>query len=246
MVHSVEKAFALLNAVAAHKDWIGVRELSRITGMKPPTAQQLLKTLLKTGYLEFDEEACKYRVGMAALLLGDSADASSRFGEFVKPYVDAIFEEHGETTAALGLERGAFISLYWRQSEKELVAAPPSTRIIPDPHGMASGMALLAWQGESFISNYIAERKLHPKELLESLKRTRGQGYAELVDFGKSGVAAYGVPVFDLSGKAVLSIGWSIPLVRFTPSLRKTVLERLSNVSAQMSGELKFQKGSTI
>ena len=69
LVQSVERALMLLNQVAWHGDWVGLRELARGTGLKVPTAQNLLKTLQAYGFLEFDERMRRYRIGLAALRL---------------------------------------------------------------------------------------------------------------------------------------------------------------------------------
>ncbi len=244
MVHSVEKAFLLLNTVAAKGDWVGVRELARMTGMKPPTAQQLLKTLQKTGYLEFDEESRRYRIGIAAIMLGNAVDGPSRIAEFTKLRIDAIYEEFKETTAVLTVERGVFISVYWRQCQKELASAPPATRVIPNPHGMASSKVLLAYQSKEFISNYITEKRIQNPEAFEaSLKEIRDKGYCELVNFNSSGVAAYGMNCFDATGKAVFSIGWSIPLPRYSDDIRDKALAKIKSSINEMGEILNFRKG---
>lgn len=243
MVQSLEKALALLNAVAAHGDWIGVRELSRVTGLKPPTAQQLLKTLQAANYLDFDETSRRYRIGIAALMLGHGSDAKARLGEFAKPFVDEIFEEFGETTVALACERSVYFNVYSRHCEKALATSIPSQRDIENPHLMACGQALLAWQGKDAIASYVKAKGLNggTAGVLALLGKVRECGYSELIDFNSSSVAAYGVPVFDVTGKLALSLGWSVPLARFDESLKERALSRLLSISAQMGASLGYK-----
>ena len=239
MIQSVEKAFRLLNAVATDGEWIGVRELSRITGMNPPTAQQLLKTLQEMNFLEFDPENRKYRIGMASILLGRSVDTTRRLADFSKPHVDEIFDEFGETTVALCVERGCFRPLYCKQCAKQLATAVPSEEDIMNPHLMACGQILLAWQEESFLETYITQRQLN-NQFITLMKKVKNAGFSELIDYNGSGVAAYGVPVFDSTQKVFMSIGWSIPLTRFGNEIRDKVLPRLLKISKDMSDSLNF------
>ncbi len=241
MIHSVEKAFKLLNAVASQGNWIGVRELSRLTGINPATAQQLLKTLQKTGYLDFDENSRRYKIGIAAVLLGNAVDIPDKIAEFAKPYIDQIFDEFNETTVAITMERGVMLSVYWRQSTRELSVAPPNRRIISNPHVTASGLALLSCQSQEFLSNYIS---IHPDindkdDFLSKLNYIKENGYAEAINLNNSGVAAYGAPAFDASGKAVLAIGWSIPLTRFTDEIKKQIISRILNSATEITEKLK-------
>lgn len=244
MIQSLEKALVLLNAVATHGSWIGVRELSRATGIKPPTAQQLLKTLQAFNYLEFDTDSRRYRVGIAALMLGHGIDSTDRLGEFSCPHIDRLFEETGETTVALACERGAYFCVYGRHCEKALATSMPSSHDLANPHIMAAGQSLLAWQGDAAIDAYIRSHGINggTAGLLERLAKIRVDGYAELIDFNKSSVVAYGVPVFDVSGMVALSIGWSVPLARFDASLRDRIVPRLLALSRAMGLALGFKR----
>ena len=54
MIQSVDRALKLLAIIASHKDWIGVREIARMAGLKASTCQNFLKTLQANGFLEFN------------------------------------------------------------------------------------------------------------------------------------------------------------------------------------------------
>ncbi|OGV39169.1 MAG: hypothetical protein A2X48_01555 [Lentisphaerae bacterium GWF2_49_21] len=200
-----------------------------------------MKTLQKTGYLDFDENSRRYKIGIAAVLLGNAVDMPDKIAEFAKPYIDEIFDEFNETTVALTMERGTFLSVYWRQSTRELSVAPPNRRIIPNPHVTASGLALLSCQSQEFLSNYISN---HPdikdkNGFLSILKDIKEKGYAEAINLNNSGVAAYGSSSLDASGKAVLAIGWSIPLTRFSDEIKKQIISRMLNSAKKITEKLK-------
>lgn len=243
MIQSVDKALALLNAVAAqHGEWIGVRDLARLTGLKAPTAQQLLKTLQARQYLEFDGDSRRYRVGIAAALLGRAADLGARLGTVAAPHVQALFREFGETTAALVCDRGVFQCVCCRACEKELATSAPPAGELADPHLLAGGQALLAWQDAVFLDSYIQTRHRHVDAagLKQQLHAVRAAGHAALLDYNRSGVAAFGVPVFDATGQVALALAVSMPLPRFDAALGQRLLSRLTE-AAQAAGH--FLKG---
>jgi len=241
MVQSVEKALSLLNAVARHGDWVGVRDLARQTGLKPPTAQQLLKTLQKAGYLEFDENIRRYRIGSAAMLLGSSVDKSARLGILSKPLVDALYEEFKETTVALSFDRGVFKAVYCKQCVKELASSAPSREDVENPHVMACGQALIAWLPPEEMDSYVRRHDVKDQaKFVVAMERVRAQGFAELIDYNKSGVAAYAATAFDAARRPVLSIGWSVPLARFNEDLKSKVLKRLAEAAKSLDAALNF------
>ncbi len=240
MVQSVEKALTLLTAVAKHGDWVGVRDLARATGLKPPTAQQLLKTLQKTGYLEFDAEIRRYRIGAGAMLLGNSLDRQARLAHLAKPQIDALYEEFKETCVALATDRGVFRAVYWRQCVKELASSAPSKEDVENPHVMACGQALLACLSQEELDFYIERQGLEKAQFMALMEAVRAKGYAELIDFQGSGVAAYSKAAYDTTGKAVLSIGWSIPLARFNDEIKAKALKRIDEAAKAIGASLSF------
>lgn len=245
-VQSVERALALLNHVAGHGEWIGVRELARATGLKVPTAQNLLKTLQVQGFLEFDERLRRYRIGLAALRLAERVDPVARLADFVHPYVAQVFAEFGETVAALAWVRGEAVTVDWRQAERPLTVTA-GRRFMKHPHCLATGKLLLAFQGEAFRRRYAGGEplcELQPnspgtvEDLLAEFLKVREQGYAEALDVQNSGVGAVAAPVFDANGAIVVALGCSAPLVRFAELQRAVVRRRLIEVAGRMSAAL--------
>ena len=238
MIHSVDKALVLLKAVAGHDDWIGVRELARQTGLKAPTAQQLLKTLQARQFLEFDDATRRYRIGLAAALLGRAADLPARLGSLAGPQVQALFREFGETTVALVCDRGLFHCVCACPCEKELATSVPSPADLANPHLMASGLALLAWQDAPFLDAYLKARGLENAAFIKRLEAVRRAGFAEAIDDHHSGVAAYGAPVFDAAGHVILSLGLSVPLPRFKAALGKRLAARMLETALTLGNAL--------
>ncbi|OGV81500.1 MAG: hypothetical protein A3K19_26050 [Lentisphaerae bacterium RIFOXYB12_FULL_65_16] len=246
MVQSVDKALVLLNEVARHGDWVGVRELARATGLKPPTAQSLLKTLQAHGFLEFDAQARGYRVGLAALRLADGADRLTRLADFARPFVRELFAEFGETVAALTLVQDQAVVLEWQQAEHAL-AVIHARKVIERPHFMASGLVLIAYQDVVFRQRY-AERvqsddagQNMPKnaaQLLKILDQVRAQGYAETCNARGSGIGAVSAPVFDATGHVAMALACSAPLARLNDGLRERQRASVISTAARMSAAL--------
>lgn len=243
-IQSVERALRLLQEVAAQGDWVGVRELARATGLKPPTAQNLLKTLTSCGFLEFSESTRRYRLGLAALRLAEAADSRSRLADFAREDVDRLSQEFGETVAVLTYDQGRAVVIDWREADHPLAATHPS-RVITEPHPMASGQVLLAYQPREVQEAYAASMTLQgrnlpatPAELLALLGQVRERGYAETSDVRGSGIAAVSAPVLDGAGRLVMALAVSMPATRVTVAMRARMRERTIASARSMSERL--------
>jgi IclR family acetate operon transcriptional repressor len=226
-IQSVERALLILDAVAREETWVGVREIARRTGLKAPTAQQLLKTLQNRAYLEFDPQQRKYRIGLAAALLARGGDPLAKLGDFIRPHLDRLFEAYGETVLALTYRERAFRIAACRPSLKLLtVIPPPAGAVVEQPLAWASGRLLLAAQPEEVQRQYAQDA-----EALEHLRRIATAGFAETRDLEGSGVVALAVLVRRRE-EPLLALGWSVPLCRFTNDLRARVLTDLREVAA--------------
>ena len=246
MIQSVDRALKLLAIVASHKDWIGVREIARMAGLKAPTCQNLLKTLQANGFLEFNAATRRYRVGLAVFSLAESIDPIGRMRDFAKPYVESIFAGFDETVAVLTLYHGKIVVVDWRCGDHPLSAQEPR-RVIDQAHFMASGQVLLAYADELFRRNYM-EKEFRPNlgknvpatpaELDATLARVRSQGYAVTADACGSGIAAVSAPVFDATGAIAMAVACSAPLARFDKTRRGQILGQLLDLTREMTTAL--------
>jgi len=218
MVQSVERALQLLTAVAARPDGAGVRELARACGLKAPTAQALLKTLAAHEFLAFDGERKQYRIGVAAARLAAGSPLAA-LRTFVRPAVDRLYAQFGETVAALAWLDGRAQVIDWRQSEHPLAVTHPEKEVL-EPHRLASGRILLAYQPAEVQHGYLAGLAEPTAELRAELARIREACWAETENLGGSGIVAVSAPVFDGAGELVLALATSLPQVRCDAATR--------------------------
>lgn len=246
MVQAVDRALRLLREVARHPEGIGVRALARKTGLKAPTAQNLLKTLLAQRFLDFDPDTRRYSVGISALQLAETADPFARLARFSRPYTDRLYAELGETVAVLTMHRGTAVVVQWRQSNRPL-AVTHSRRAVDHPHLMASGLVLLAFQEPAFRQAYVEQHLSEDSQpftqeqrtrLLASLEAVRRHGVAETCNIAASGIAAVAAPVEDACGKLLLAIGCSAPMSRADAGRRARMRAATTRTAEAMTTDL--------
>ena len=71
-IQSIDRATAILKALASGPRRLGVRELADRLGLARPTVHGLLQTLQSHGFVEQDRSSEKYQLGPGLLQLGYS------------------------------------------------------------------------------------------------------------------------------------------------------------------------------
>ena len=139
-VQSIDRAFAILEFIAASDAPVGVTAIAHSTGLAPATAHRLLRSMQARGYVQHVAER-KYALGTAALRLGASAQRSVATG--ARPHLAQLVAATGETANLAVLEGDDVV--YVAQS-----SSPHMLRMFAEvgrhvlPHSTAVGKALLS------------------------------------------------------------------------------------------------------
>ena len=246
MIQSVERAFRILQTVAACDSWMGVREVARAVELKVPTTQNILKTLTACGYLEFSPRFRAYRLGLAPLLLVERSSPIARLADFVYSDLKRFFDLFGETTICCTMLGGRVVIVQTFTSSEPL-AVIHSNRVVVHPHCLASGRLLLAYASEELVTNYIRTTPFESlgvnlpasgEELLQELAVIRKKRYAEVLNAANQGVGALAVPVFGPGGDVVLCLACSAPLARFNAERRKAIRAACEESARSISEKL--------
>ena len=252
MIQSIERAIDILREVSSREDWVGVREISRSVNLKVPTAQQILKTLQARNFLEFNEERRQYRTGLGLWLIAEKINPLGLLTNKIKPYVDSVFNEFGETTVALAMINTEVRLVDWRQSKHSLAVTVTNEEkvTVAVPHQMAGGRIVLAFCGKPYLESYI--KKLHfpekgenlfrnGKDFLAEIQKIREKGYALTENVNDSGIGALAVPIFSGTGDFFMALGCSLPLNRFSEERKDQILKSLKIIS-DLSKRMAFQE----
>ncbi|MBU0713896.1 MAG: IclR family transcriptional regulator [Verrucomicrobia bacterium] len=244
MIQSVDRAIDILNEISRREDWVGVREIARALNLKVPTTQQMLKTLLAKGLLEFDQERRQYRLGLGLWVLAGKVNPLDGLARFIAPHVENLFRRFGETVVVLALVNDNVRVVIWRQSKHSLaVIVPDEKGIIAELHHLAGGRVVLAFSGRSFREAYLKKLRFpeagknlfrSAEEFTAELERIRTRGYAVTKDIMGSGIGALAVPVFYGNGEFAMAMASSMPLNRFKTEKKDQILKNLRDISATL------------
>lgn len=239
-LQSVERAFALVEAIANEGGLATLTQLTRSSRLPGATVHRLINALVDLGYVSHAPDH-RYRLGPKFARLGEAAIASGL--QAVGPLLRELADRVGETTALLALEQDSVVPVAYAESTQAIrVIMDPGMR--PPPHSTASGKVLLAQLDDSQIRALLDRTGLpaltpntvtSADGLIAGLHEVRADGYAMDVDELEVGLSCMAVPV---RGPRPYALALAGPDSRVTVDRRGEFIPLLTEIAKEMSAVL--------
>ncbi|HUP10234.1 MAG TPA: IclR family transcriptional regulator [Caldimonas sp.] len=241
-IQVLERAFALLDVLAAHQDPVSLKQIAEQTGLHPSTAHRILNDLTIGRYVD-RPEAGSYRLGMRMLEMGNLVKARLD----VRDAALAPMRELHKIThqpVNLSMRQGDEIvyieRAYSERSGMQVVRAIGGRAPL---HLTSVGKLFLARDDAQRVRAYAARTGLagHTRNsitelsaLERELARVNQYGTARDDEELELGVRCMAAGILDDQGKLVAGLSISAPADR----LEEGWLERLKATAAQISAAL--------
>ncbi|HEX7492265.1 MAG TPA: IclR family transcriptional regulator [Candidatus Limnocylindrales bacterium] len=242
-VRSVDRAAALLIALADWDGQAGVTEIARRLGLHKSTASRLLATLLLRGLVDQDESSGKYRLGRALVHLGGQAEKAIDLRSIAMPELQRLARDAKETVMLNAVSGDSASSLAW--SDAFGMARQRSGSASP-LHATASGKVLLTNRPErelirlarAGLTPYTTHTIIRADMLLEEIARVRRRGFATSFGEHEPTVNAVAAPVFDHRAQVIAAIEVRATGNRITPLRVQELFERLRDAAASITEQV--------
>lgn len=243
----LERTFAILEIFDEDRPEWSATEIARALGLPIPTVHRLLTALKHRGYVSQHEETKRFRLGVAALQLGDRARSVVDLRGVALPALRRLSRDTGETALLTvltpGRDRGVCL---------ERVETPQPLRLSVTPgrqvplHAGASQKVLLAYLPRDDVERVIAgglEHLCHatitdPQQLRDELATIRRRGWASSYEETNLGVWGVAVPVLNARGDVVCAVGIAGPSPRLTPARVRGDVERAHDAALNIARTL--------
>lgn len=236
-VAAVERAVAVLDALADADRDLGTNEIARRTGINASSVSRLLATLTTAGLVGHVPQTGRYRLGLRLLHLGNAALTRLDLREIARPELRTLVEAAGETAtlSVPGDEDAMTVDFVQSASSVQSVARVGRPSV---PHATAVGKVLLAHRGgipeeplEAYTERTITDRTALAREV----ERTAGRGWAEAVGEREVDLNAVAVPVCHPGGELVAILGLQGPAGRFNRKAMRAAVELLQRSAAKIA-----------
>jgi DNA-binding IclR family transcriptional regulator len=239
-VAAVERAFAVLDALADSGFELGTNEIARRTGINASTVSRLLATLAQAGFVERVAESGRYRLGLRLLQLGNAVLARLDLREVARPHLVALADETGETATLSAPDEHDAVTVDFAQSAStvQYVARVGRPSV---GHATAVGKVLLAFGGslpEGTLPSYTRRTITDPEALAAEVAAVRERGWAQAEGEREPDLNAVAAPVLSGRGELAAILGVQGPSGRFDSGAMEAALPCLLEHAGQVSGAL--------
>jgi IclR family KDG regulon transcriptional repressor len=205
-----------------------------------------LLTATNRGFIELDQHARTYQLGLKVLEIGQAYFRTLDLAEIALPYMESLGALLGETVQLA--RRDGLWAVHIA-----IVKSPQPVRLVTEigmrspAHVTGVGKALLSGLSDTEIRHLLHGLKLTRftdntitghDELIAEIRRVRQRGYAEDNEEYVVGSRCFAVPVRGEANQVVASLSVSVPTPRLNDELVETILTRLSETAPNIEAKL--------
>ena len=241
-VQSLGRAFSILEAVARHRDGIGLADLTKIVGLHNSTTFHLAKTMVALGYLRQEKDSKRYRVGRPLFALAASALDEIEMVNLATPMLEELSRETGESSH-FAVRMGDAVVVIARTGGPGAFQLADRVGVVRPAHCTALGKIILASLSDDQLKRFLDRVELTPsteKSITDAAALRR-----EIAEVRRSGVGhdegefnievrCIAVPVRDFTGQIAGALGISGPIWRQT-GRQQAKVKALQAAAARLS-----------
>jgi len=241
-IQSVERAFSILEAVAAQSDGVGLTEIANRVDLPKSTVSRMLATLESLAVVERLPDREGIRLGPKILALALQVPYSRQLAALARPYLLELAEATGEAVG-LCLPDGDQAFYIDQVQSRHHVQVRDWTGTRFPMHVVSSGKVFLAAWDEAALARYL-ERPLvkytaktiaDPAGLKKQLAQVRQQGCCWAIEEFEEGLVAVSAPVYDPAGQIAAALNIYGPAFRFP---RKGDFEAVTGLLLDVCGRM--------
>lgn len=238
-VQSLERAFDVLELMAAAGGEVGLSQLAAESGLPVPTIHRIVRTLVASGYV-LQMPSRRYALGPR--LIGLGASASQTVEAWASPHLRSLAEASGETAnlAMLDVDRVVYVAQAPSTRHTVRMFTEVGRRVYA--HCTGVGKALLAQLPDDDVRRLVDQAGMPATtehtitdldRLLEEMRLVRERGHA--VDDGEQEMGVRCVAV-AVPGSLSSAVSVSGPASRVTPDSVASLAVVLHDAARSLAG----------
>ncbi len=231
-VQSVERTFAIIEALSKTEKGAMLGELSSATDLNKSTVHRLLNSLILMGYVSKTSENSRYFLTMKMFEVGSRIIRETNHLENSKPYLIKLSSETGEAVHMVVQDGKDIVYIFKVDSGNNSVRMSSRVGMRSPMYCTAVGKAILAHLSDDEVDKIWNESKVVSRtkntitaldELKRQLEMIRENGYAVDDEENESGVMCVGASIIDYADKVVGAFSVSVPMIRMDTNRLKSI-----------------------
>lgn len=240
-IQVIDRAAALLDAIARYPDTVSLKVLSAETGLHTSTAHRILASLIANRLVEKDAGG-RYRLGLRLLQLGVRLNSNIDLRSVALPVMESLRDKLGESVN-LTIREGDEVVYIEKATPNRMMHVQQLVGSRAPLHVTAVGKLMLGAAGVEAIRGYVHRTNLpaytrntittEPR-LVEACLRSLEQGYALDDEEAEIDVGCIGVLLYDGTGNVAAGLSVSAPIERRRQAWVEEVMAAGRRISEQL------------
>ena len=248
-INSIIRASRILKCLSGGKSHFKMSELARQVGLDRSTTYRILVSLEQAGFVEKDEKAGTYSLGLAAFEIGNAYLSQMDLIQVSKPIMTDLAQKVQETVHLAVLSDTEIVYVDKCDSPRSLGVISKIGQRGP-VYCTALGKTLLAFQSEDEQSRIIHKIRMAPitsrtitskQKLVEELRGIRKQGYALDRREIEEDVECIGAPIRNHIGDVIAAISISGPQKKIGTPMERQYVSQVTEAAALISSKMGYR-----
>jgi len=250
LINSILRASNILKCFSGDKTHFKITELARQLGLDRSTTYRILLSLEKAGFVERDEKAGTYSLGLGAFEIGNAYLRQKDLIQVSKPVMADLAQKVQETVHLAVLSETEIVYVDKCDSPRSLGVMSKIGQRGP-LHCTSLGKTLLAFQPEEEQLRIIQKIKMTAftsrtittkQGLIEELKIVKRQGYALDRREIEEDVECIGAPILNHLKNVIAALSISGPQRKIGTPKEKQVIQDVVSAAALISSKMGYRK----
>ena len=243
----MERAFALLRAVALHGTSVPLAVIAAETGLPKSTVSRLLTTMAAIGAIDRVGDGL-YSIGPELHTIVQPAVGLADLTAIARPFLRELVDEIGED-AGLAIPDGFMVLYFDRVQSSNPVQVKDWTGKRFAAHTTAAGYVFLGALETALLDRFLegelerptSSTVVDPKRLRRLVREAAQAGHAWTYATWAEGINGAAAPIRDSTGQVVAAINLYGPSYRFPgaddkPAITRRLVEAAGHVSRHLRG----------
>lgn len=245
-VKSATRVLDLLEYLARWGDACTHAKIAEALDIPKSSLTQLLRTLVRRGYLTYSADDKSYALGPAIAGLARQTGDSHDVVQLALPALAQITNATRESSS-LNLLRGDLSEVVACEMSPQRLFYQMKVGDTAPLYATSGGKALLANLSDEMLEDYLARVRLHPitpqtitdiEALRVNLREARASGIATVDEEFTPGIVGLAMPILSPSRNVLASLNVAIPIARFDVALRERCVHALKEAVQAIQNQM--------
>jgi IclR family transcriptional regulator, KDG regulon repressor len=249
LINSILRACSILKSFSGENSHFKMSDLARRLQLDRSTAYRILLSLERAGFVEKNEEAGTYSLGLAAFEIGNAYLGQTDLIQVSKPAMADLSAKVQETVHLAVLSDLEIVYIDKVDSPRPLGVMSKLGQRGP-LHCTSLGKSLLAFQPEEEQNRILQKIKMPPltprtittkRKLIEELRTVKKQGYALDRREIEEDVECIGAPIFNYLGNVIAALSISGPQKKIGTPQEKHFIQSVVKAASLISSRMGYR-----